>query len=108
MRSTDVGSARLGLNRKGWVDLARLYRLPSDDSCEAELLPRLGEELYLQAKVPGTLHEWTRSAQGLWVGVVDFAVPLAADRSQGMELQRQLVPAYALRPMSGPPLRAPE
>lgn len=96
---------RIGLSRPVWVDLADLYRLPVNESRDGELLPRIGEELHLEGEVLGTLHEWTRSARGLWLGVVTFAMPYADDRSQRLYLQRQLVPAYVLRPRSTPPHR---
>lgn len=106
MRSNTSGSPNLrGLRRPVWVDLAALYRLPVDESRDGELLPRFGQELHLEGEVAGVLHEWTRSARGLWLGVVDFAVPFADDRSQRMHLQRQLVPYYALRPRTAPSRR---
>jgi hypothetical protein len=96
----------MGLSRPVWIDLQGLYRLPVNRVGDDALLPRLGQELHLEGEVAGTLHEWTRSARGLWLGVVSFAVPLAHDRSQRLELRRQLVPAYALRPRSAPPYRS--
>lgn len=105
---TGEQSSRIGLSRPVWVDLNGLYRLPVDESRDGDLIPRLGEELHLDGEVVGTLHEWIRSARGLWLGVVTFAVPFAEDRSQRLHLQRQLVPAYALRPRSAPPHRPPK
>lgn len=86
------------LNKPVWVNLTGLYRLPLDESLGDRLLPKIGTELHLDGEVPGTLHEWTRSARGLWLGVVTFALLFADDRSQRLDLQQQLVPAYALRP----------
>ena len=106
-QSNPIDSLR-GLERQVWVDLTNLYRLPVDESREGELLPRLGQELLLEGEVAGTLHEWTRSARGLWLGVVSFGVLFSADRSQRFYLQRQLVPHYALRPKTvSPHRRAP-
>lgn len=104
MRSNDERppGPRRELNRAVWVDLTNLYRLPVDESRDGRLLPSIGTELHLEGEVAGTLHEWTRSARGLWLGVVTFAVHFTDDRSQRVHLQRQLVPAYALRPKPVP------
>jgi hypothetical protein len=102
MNSQSGPAPRIGLSTPVWVDLTALYRLPVDESRDGELLPRLGQELDLGGEVAGTLHEWIRSARGLWIGVVSFAALLAEDRSKWLDLRRQLVPAYALRPRPEP------
>jgi hypothetical protein len=109
MRSNPVDdpAALRDRNRAVWVELTNLYRLPIDESRDGELRPKIAHELRLEGEVAGTLHEWTRSARGLWLGVVTFAVPFADDRSQRLHLQRQLVPAYALRPKPTPAYRPP-
>jgi hypothetical protein len=46
----------------------------------------------------GTLHAWLRSGLGDWIGLVSYQVPFADGRHETLYLERQLVPAYALRP----------
>jgi hypothetical protein len=48
--------------------------------------------------VPGILLHWLRAAGGEWLALVTYPQPFADQRKQTTYLERQLVPAYALRP----------
>jgi hypothetical protein len=47
---------------------------------------------------PGILLQWLRSNGGEWLGLVSYQLPFADGRKKTVYLERQLVPAYALRP----------
>jgi hypothetical protein len=49
-------------------------------------------------EVPGDLLQWLRTAGGEWLGLVTYQLPFADQRHARIYLERQLVPAYALRP----------
>ena len=49
-------------------------------------------------EAPGILLQWLRSNGGEWLGLVTYQLPFADGRKQTVYLERQLVPAYALRP----------
>ena len=50
------------------------------------------------AEVPGDLLQWLRTADDEWLGLVTYQLPFADERHQCIYLERQLLPAYALRP----------
>jgi hypothetical protein len=47
--------------------------------------------------VPGDLLQWLRTGGGEWLGLVTYQLPFADERHKRVYLERQLVPAYALR-----------
>jgi hypothetical protein len=51
-------------------------------------------------EVPGDLLQWLRTGGGEWLGLVTYQLPFADERHKRIYLERQLVPAYALRPRS--------
>jgi hypothetical protein len=50
------------------------------------------------AEVAGDLLQWLRAASGEWLGLVTYQLPFADQRHQRIYLERQLLPAYSLRP----------
>lgn len=56
-----------------------------------------GAGLDLTGEVPGLLTHWVAEYRGGWAGRCNFSIPYADGRPP-LELQDQLVPAYALRP----------
>jgi len=50
------------------------------------------------AEVPGDLLQWLRTRGGEWLGLVTYQLPFADERHKRIYLERQLLPAYALRP----------
>jgi hypothetical protein len=79
------------LRRPVWVKLEALW-MPRGEGVAVEK----DDDLILTSEVAGTLDRWERSGRGEWLGMVSFEVPTRAD--EPMKLERQMVPAYALRP----------
>lgn len=102
MRSTEVGAAAGGdeQNRPVWVQLDALcIRRP--DGPASTLNTR--HALDMTAQALGILHHWLRYGKGDWLGLVSYHVPFADGRKEQLYMERQLVPAYALRPASTRP-----
>lgn len=54
--------------------------------------------LDMTGHVRGLLSAWHTTAQGDWLGLVNFSIPYADEHRGKLRLFDQLVPAYALRP----------
>lgn len=93
MRSSTAGVGDIGLGRPVWVKLEALF-IPQGDGIAVEK----EDDLILTGEVAGKLDSWTRAGRGEWLGVVSFEVMTRGGESCTWE--RQLVPAYALRPRS--------
>jgi hypothetical protein len=91
MRSSGVGE--IGLGRPVWVKLEGLFLAQA-----VGVTVEKDDDLILTGEVPGKLDSWTRAGRGEWLAVVSFEVQTRAGEAQKWE--RQLVPAYALRPRS--------
>jgi hypothetical protein len=78
------------------VKLSLIFQRPDGKPMPAELPHR--DAIDTTAELSGTLLHWLRSSGGEWLGLVDYPLPLADGRKQTVYLERQLVPAYALRP----------
>lgn len=61
--------------------------------------------LDMSGQVPGLLSGWRETANGDWLGEVNFSAPYIDGRRHKLSLSHQLVPAYALRPRDGGPDR---
>jgi hypothetical protein len=92
MRSSP-GVRAFGLGRPVWVKLEALF-IQQGNGVSREK----DDDLVLTGEVPGKLDSWARAGRGEWLGVVSFEVTTRAGDSCTWE--RQLVPAYALRPRS--------
>jgi hypothetical protein len=93
MRSSAAARA-YGLGRPVWVKLEALFIQQGNGG----VLREKDDDLVLTGEVPGKLDSWARAGRGEWLGVVSFEVTTRAGDSCTWE--RQLVPAYALRPRS--------
>jgi hypothetical protein len=85
----------LDLSRPVWVRLPALFIRRPDAEPRPPSTPR---PLDTTGDAPGTLHAWLRSGLGDWIGLVSYQVPFADGRHDTLYLERQLLPAYALRP----------
>jgi hypothetical protein len=84
------------MNRPVWVKLALVFPRCPDLPMPAQLPhPRAVD---VAAEVPGSLLQWLRTAGGEWLGLVTYQLPFADGRHKRIYLERQLLPAYALRP----------
>jgi hypothetical protein len=93
MRSSPTAARAYGLDRPVWVKLEALF-VQQGNSVSREK----DDDLVLSGEVPGKLDSWTQAGRGEWLGEVSFEVTTRAGESSMWE--RQLVPAYALRPRS--------
>jgi hypothetical protein len=93
MCSSTAAVRAYGLGRPVWVKLVALF-LQQGNGVSREK----DDDLVLTGEVPGKLDSWARAGRGEWLGVVSFEVTTRAGDSSMWE--RQLVPAYALRPRS--------
>ena len=83
-------------HRPVWIRLS-LILSQSADKPTPEQLPHQ-DAINTTAEVPGILLHWLRAASGEWLALVTYHLPFADGRKQTAYLERQLVPAYALRP----------
>jgi hypothetical protein len=93
MHSSATAVRAFGLGRPVWVKLEALF-IQQGNGVSREK----DSDLLLSGEVPGKLDSWARAGRGEWLGVVSFEVTTRAGDSCTWE--RQLVPAYALRPRS--------
>ncbi|KZM70436.1 hypothetical protein [Nocardia terpenica] len=56
-----------------------------------------GAGIDMTGEVRGMLREWVPTADGGWVGIVNFDVPYVDGRDRPRPARDQLVPSYALR-----------
>jgi hypothetical protein len=71
------------------VDLRRMFDRP-------EMRSTVPDGLDLDTVVPGLLSGWLRSVDGLWLGVVNYALTYTDGRRREVVLKDQLVAEYAL------------
>lgn len=86
------------LYRPVWVKLFALF-LRHPAAPMPDKLPHVNA-LDTTAEVPGLVLQWLRSGGGEWLAQVSYEIPFADGRTKRAHLERQLVPAYALRPRS--------
>lgn len=91
------------LDRPVWIDLDQLYGKP-DEAADVGEDPLPDGLLVATGRVPGLLTRWTRSVDGRWFGLVNFAIcdPSGAVRAR---LERAPVPAVALSEREMEPYR---
>ncbi|MFB9569999.1 hypothetical protein [Saccharopolyspora hordei] len=97
----------LGEPRPVWVDLAALLPRDGSESRRGRHRPLIvrAQGLALDREVEGQLHAWVRASNGLWLGLVTFALH---SRALGDLPVRQLAPPAALRPRPSDTDRAPQ
>jgi hypothetical protein len=80
--------------RPVWVSLSTIFARgegPSSPAAEVDGIDTTAES-------PGLLLHWLRASSGEWLGVVTYPVRFADGTTQPIYLERQVVPAHALRP----------
>jgi hypothetical protein len=83
------------MHRPVWVKLSLVFPRRPEAPMPTQLPdPRAVD---IAAEVPGDLLAWLRTRGGEWLGLVTYQLPFADKRHQRIYLERQLLPAYALR-----------
>ncbi|RSM80872.1 hypothetical protein DMH04_28545 [Kibdelosporangium aridum] len=75
-----------------WIRLDAIYVRAPDSASRT-----IPHGLDMTGEIPGYLYGWWPTVKGNWLGVVNFAIPYADDRSHKLQVTEQLVPDYALR-----------
>ena len=85
-----------------WVHLEHLHPRPAPDQRRVVI-----DGLDWTGRVRGLRHQWLRTVDGVWLGVVTYELGYADGREDGwLLLPEQVLPASALSPRSGDkPLR---
>jgi hypothetical protein len=98
VRSRIGGATGDGFDRHRlvWVKLSLIFLRQRDKPMPAELPHPTAVDTTVET--PGILLQWLRSNGGEWLGLVSYQLPFADGRKKTVYLERQLVPAYALRP----------
>jgi hypothetical protein len=84
------------MHRPVWVKLSAIFLRGGTSPCRLSChTPQLWTRLW---KPRGSCCSGCGRNGGEWLGLVTYPLPFADGRKQTIDLERQLVPAYALRP----------